>query len=46
MNLQVSVAELIEAFGRTYKSIDVRIAAMKEKDSWVNLFTVVRLSHE
>jgi hypothetical protein len=46
MNLQVSVAELIEAFGRTYKSIDVRIAAMKEKDSWVNLFTVVRLSYE
>lgn len=46
MNVQVSVAELIEAFGGTYKSIDVRIAAMKEEGSWVNLVTLVRLSHE
>jgi hypothetical protein len=46
MNVQLSVTELIEAFAGTYKSIDVRTAAMKEEDSWVNALAVVRLSHE
>jgi len=44
--MQVSVLELVQAFGRSYRTIDVRTAAIKREASRVNALTVVRVSRE
>lgn len=46
MSVRISAAQLLEAFGGTYKSADVRIASIKEEDHWTNALTVVRLSRK
>lgn len=46
MNVQHTVAELIEAVGKAYRAIDIRAVATREADSWVNAMAVVRLTYE
>lgn len=33
-------------FGATYRTIDIRSAAVKQGDAWVNVYAVARLSYE
>lgn len=46
MGVRLSVRELIQRFGQTYRSIDLRTAAVLKGDSWANALTVVRLTYE
>jgi hypothetical protein len=46
MSLRLSVDEMINAFGFTYRTIDIRSAASKQSYGWVNNYAVVRLSYE
>jgi hypothetical protein len=41
-----SVEEIITALGATYRTIDIRSAAARHGDKWVNVYAVVRLSYE
>ena|SRR3989442_7079402 len=46
MNLRFSVEEMIKTFGATYRSIDIRSAAVRQGERWASVYAVVRLSHE
>jgi len=46
MNVQLNLQEITEAFGATYGSIDIRTAAIRLNESWINILTVVRVSHQ
>jgi hypothetical protein len=46
MNLRFSVGEMIEMFGVTYRTLDIRSAAVKQGDRWANVYAVVRLTYE
>ncbi len=46
MSARVSVVELVQVFGETYRAIDIRTAAIPEGDTWVNSLTVLRLTYE
>lgn len=43
---RLSVEEMIGEFGPTYRSIDIRCAAVKEDTGWTNAYTVIRLTYE
>jgi len=38
--------QMIAAFGSTYRAIDIRTAALKQKDAWINAYTIIRLTYE
>jgi hypothetical protein len=44
MSARLTVAQLVEALGVSYQTIDIRLGAMREKDVWINGITVLRLS--
>ena len=46
MNLRFSVEEMIKTFGPTYRTIEVRSAAVRLVEGWLNAYAVVRLSYE
>ena len=46
MYLSLGVREMIDAFRTTYRTIDVRSAAVLLEQKWVNTYAVVRLSYE
>lgn len=46
MGARVSVRELISVLGKTYRTIDVRTAAIREDAVWLNAVTVIRLTYE
>ena len=46
MNLRYSVEEMIKMFGATYRTIDIRSAAVKQGEAWTNVYAVARLSYE
>jgi hypothetical protein len=46
MNVQQNLQEIAEAFGATYGALDIRTAAVRHGDSWVNVLTVIRVSYE
>src|SRR5438094_2228014 len=37
---------MVEAFGETYRTIDVRAAVVRKVEGWVNALTVVRVTYE
>ncbi len=41
-----SVEEMISTFGATYRTIDIRSAAVRQAEKWANVYAVVRLSYE
>jgi hypothetical protein len=43
---KVSVAEALGAFGQSYRSIDLRVAAIRDGDHWEVAFAAIRLSCE
>jgi hypothetical protein len=45
-NVQLNLQEITETYGITYNSIDVRTVALRLAASWVNILTVVRVSHD
>jgi hypothetical protein len=46
MGGNVSVSELTELLAQTYRTIDLRVAVVREGDEWVNALAVVRLTYE
>lgn len=46
MNLRFSVEEMIKMFGETYRTLDIRSAAVKQGDKWANVYAVIRLTYE
>ncbi len=46
MGVRASVKEMVETFGETYRAIDIRTAAIREGEAWVNALTVVRVTYE
>ena len=46
MNLRFSVEEMIRTFGPAYSTIDIRSAAVRVVDGWLNVYAVVRLTYE
>jgi len=46
VNLRLSVSEMLESFAVTCRTIDIRSAAIRQGDVWVNVYAVIRLSHE
>jgi hypothetical protein len=46
MSVRISTKQLLNAFGSTYRSIDVRSASLKVGDQWLNAMTVVRISRK
>ena len=46
MNLRFSAGEMIKMFGATYRTLDIRSAAVKQGDKWANVYAVIRLTYE
>lgn len=46
MSLRLSVEEMVSAFGATYRTIEIRSAAIKQQDRWANVYAVARLTYE
>jgi len=46
VSARVSVRELVQLFSKTYGSIDVRAAAIRDGDAWLNTVMVIRLTYE
>ncbi len=46
MSTRLTVAQLVEALGISYQTIDIRFGAMHEKDVWINGIAVLRLSRK
>jgi hypothetical protein len=46
MTIRLGVTDMIGAFGATYRAIDIRCAAVKRAEVWVNVYTVIRLTYE
>jgi len=46
MGARLSIRELIETVGGTYRSIDLRTAANRDGNIWLNSITVIRLTYE
>jgi len=46
MSVRLDVSEMIGAFGATYRTIDLRCAAVKRAGTWENVYTVIRLRYE
>jgi hypothetical protein len=46
MSARLTVAQLVEALGVSYQTIDIRLGAMREKDVWINGIAVLRLSRK
>lgn len=46
MSARLTVAHLANALSATYKSIDIRLGAMREKTAWINGIAVLRLSRK
>src|SRR5579864_7363555 len=44
MSARLTVAQLVDALGVSYQTIDIRLGAMREKDVWINGIAVLRLS--
>src|SRR5579864_1315872 len=44
MSARLTVAQLVEALGVSYQTIDIRLGAMREKDVWINGIATIRLS--
>jgi hypothetical protein len=44
MSARLTVAQLIEALGVSYQTIDIRLGAIREKDAWINGIATLRLS--
>ncbi len=43
---RASISEILEVLAKTYRAIDVRVAAVRDGDSWASGLTVVRLTYE
>ena len=46
MGARLSIRELIDTVGDTYQSINLRTAASRDGDIWLNSMTVIRLTYE
>ena len=46
MGGQFYIPELIQILRKTFGTIDIRCAAVREGEAWVNCLTVVRLTYE
>ena len=46
MLLRLSVAEMLDKFRATYRTIDIRSAALRQEDRWANVYAVARLTYE
>lgn len=46
MYLHLSLGEMLAAFAITYRTIDIRSAAIRQGDSWANVYAVVRFTYE
>ena len=46
MDVPLSVDELVRILGDTYQTIDVRCAAVRQGQTWVNSLAVIRLTYE
>ena len=46
MLYRLSVEEMFHLFGCTFQTIEIRTAAIRERDKWINVYTVVRLTYE
>jgi hypothetical protein len=44
MSARLTVAQLVEALGVSYQTIDIRLGAIREKDVWINGIAVLRVS--
>ena len=44
MMSRVSIAEVLEACASTYRTIDIRVAAIRGQDRWHNAFAAIRLT--
>src|SRR6266849_1743172 len=46
MNLRFSAGEMIEMFGASYRTLDIRSVAVKQGEKWANVYAVIRLTYE
>src|SRR6266852_4673743 len=46
MNLRFSFKEMTEMFSATYRTLDIRSAAVKQGDKWANVYAVIRMTYE